>query len=221
MNFYILPEEEKMDQTISTEKRKRSNSLFYPPTHSEDEVTPKKYRRIRSRHHKQVQPNSPVSLNNDQSFITSQSKEHTFLSLNSNNCNDDVDVGLDITKDDENLSSQRCRKVPTTFGAERSHCRSTDQATNSDRNESIWSYPSNTNRLIEDVEKLKELIFLRDIQLGFLPDDCEVEFESCFKRLSQDERFAVSRKIRIFYQNKSIKCLEIVNTEITYPMMLV
>ena len=203
LNFYILPEEKEMDQTTSTEKRtERSNSLFYPPTHSEDEVIPKKYRRIRSRHHKQVQPNSQLSSKNEQSVKTSQSKDHTFSSLN---CNDDVDVALDITKDDDNLSSQRCRKVPTTFGAERSHCRSTDQATNSDRNESIWSYPSHTNRLIEDVEKLKELIFLRDIQLGFLPDDCEVEFESCFKRLSQDERFAVSRKIRIFYQSKSMK----------------
>lgn len=42
----------------------------------------------------------------------------------------------------------------------------------------------------QNVERLKELLFLRDLQLGFLPDDYEVEFKSCFQRLGEDEGFA-------------------------------
>ena len=39
-------------------------------------------------------------------------------------------------------------------------------------------------------EGMKELIFLRDLHFGFLPDDCEEEFSDCFKKISKDESFA-------------------------------
>ena len=38
--------------------------------------------------------------------------------------------------------------------------------------------------------EMKELIFLRDLHFGFLPDDCEEEFSQCFKKIAQDENFA-------------------------------
>ena len=33
--------------------------------------------------------------------------------------------------------------------------------------------------------KLKEMIFLRDLHFGFLPDDCEDEFNDCFQRIGK------------------------------------
>lgn len=177
----------------------RSNSLFYSPANSEDEVIPKKYRRIRNRHHPPMQRTSQPNANTEQSFLTSPSKFHTISTSNLNNC-DDENTEPNSSNNDSSVQ-RNFRKVTTTFGAERSNYRSPELTTTSERNESIWSYSSNTNRLLEDVEKLKELIFLRDIQLGFLPDECEVEFESCFKRLSQDDRFAVRRAITMYYQN--------------------
>ena len=42
-----------------------------------------------------------------------------------------------------------------------------------------------------DGEKtLKELLFLRDLHFGFLPDDCEEEFSACFSRIGNDDVFA-------------------------------
>jgi len=32
--------------------------------------------------------------------------------------------------------------------------------------------------------EIKELIFLRDLHFGFLPDDCEVEFMDCFQKIA-------------------------------------
>ena len=37
---------------------------------------------------------------------------------------------------------------------------------------------------------MKSLLFLRDLQFGFLPDDCERDFAECFHRFSTDEDFA-------------------------------
>ena len=39
-------------------------------------------------------------------------------------------------------------------------------------------------------DELTEMIFLRDLHFGFLPDDCETEFARCFRKLSQDAKFA-------------------------------
>ena len=33
--------------------------------------------------------------------------------------------------------------------------------------------------------ELKEMIFLRDLHFGFLPDDCEDEFTDCFERIGK------------------------------------
>ena len=186
-------------------RKERANSLFYPISNSEDDVIPKKYRRIRSRRHKQIQNTPQSNSNNEQNVLTSPSKYLTISSSNLHECDDE---NTEYNKGKNNISVPRHpRKVPTTFGAERSHYKpehttyqpvSPEHAPSTERNESIWSYSSSTNRLLEDVEKLKELIFLRDIQLGFLPDECEIEFASCFKRLSQDDRFAVRRIIIIY-----------------------
>ena len=65
-------------------------------------------------------------------------------------------------------------------------------------------YPSNLNfnaktvmccvllfHSFADSEKtLKELLFLRDLHFGFLPDDCEEEFSACFSKIGNDDVFA-------------------------------
>jgi len=49
----------------------------------------------------------------------------------------------------------------------------------------------------EPREDLIEMIFLRDLHFGFLPDDCEEEFADCFRKLADDSKFAskVSKKL--------------------------
>ena len=42
----------------------------------------------------------------------------------------------------------------------------------------------------ESEKTLKELIFLRDLHFGFLPDDCEEEFSACFSKIGSDDVFA-------------------------------
>lgn len=38
--------------------------------------------------------------------------------------------------------------------------------------------------------QLREMIFLRDLHFGFLPDDCEVEFADCFDKIAHNDKFA-------------------------------
>ena len=42
----------------------------------------------------------------------------------------------------------------------------------------------------EEKVQLVEMIFLRDLHFGFLPDDCETEFADCFAKLADDAKFA-------------------------------
>ena len=168
-------------------KTQRSSSLFYSPATSEDEIIPKKFRRIRSRHQKVIR-NSSDDIGSQESPLRyhtiSSSKLRTGDDENNqpNSANNDVSIG------------GYARNGLSLFASEGIPFKNIEHPTIPERNESIWSYSSTTNRLLEDVEIIKELIFLRDIQLGFLPDDYEVEFASCFGRLSNDERFAVSRQ---------------------------
>ena len=39
-------------------------------------------------------------------------------------------------------------------------------------------------------KRLKEMIFLRDLHFGFLPDDCETEFAESFEKIATDATFA-------------------------------
>ena len=39
-------------------------------------------------------------------------------------------------------------------------------------------------------KRLKEMIFLRDLHFGFLPDDCETEFAESFEKIANDATFA-------------------------------
>jgi alpha-galactosidase len=171
-------------------KTHRSNSMFYSPTTSEDEIIPKKFRRIRSRHAQAIR-----NSKNEVECVSSPSRYNTHNPRKLNIY--DKDEGYEANNQSTNdISLQGYPKEGTTsFDSPRIHLRNNVQPTTiPERNESIWSFSSfnTTNRLLEDVEIIKELIFLRDIQLGFLPDDYETEFESCFRRLSMDERFAVS-----------------------------
>ena len=38
--------------------------------------------------------------------------------------------------------------------------------------------------------RLKEMIFLRDLHFGFLPDDCETAFADSFEKIATDGHFA-------------------------------
>ena len=171
-------------------KTHRSNSMFYSPTTSDDEIIPKKFRRIRSRHAQAIR-----NSKNEVDFLSSPTRYNTLGPRKLNFY--DKDEGYEANNQSTNDNSLHgCPKEGTTsFDSQRINLRNSVQPTTiPERNESIWSFSSfnTTNRLLEDVEIIKELIFLRDIQLGFLPDDYEMEFESCFLRLSMDERFAVS-----------------------------
>ncbi len=46
------------------------------------------------------------------------------------------------------------------------------------------------SKAVEEEARLTEMIFLRDLHFGFLPDDCETEFAGCFRKLSEDAKFA-------------------------------
>ncbi len=48
--------------------------------------------------------------------------------------------------------------------------------------------------------RLTEMIFLRDLHFGFLPDDCEKEFAGCFKKLSTDAKFASKVLYKVLYK---------------------
>ena len=43
---------------------------------------------------------------------------------------------------------------------------------------------------VDSEKTLKELLFLRDLHFGFLPDDCEEEFSACFSKIGNDDVFA-------------------------------
>jgi hypothetical protein len=43
--------------------------------------------------------------------------------------------------------------------------------------------------MLEQQSKLKEMIFLRDLHFGFLPNDCEDEFDDCFDRIATVKTF--------------------------------
>ena len=173
---------------MNLRKKQRSNSMFHPTaTTSDEEMIPKKFRRIRSRHHKTIR-----NSNNDLDILPSSQTYNTFSFAKPNSFPDD-ESNLTCLNGNISLIGQH-QASPPLLGYEKIPFKHAKR--NAGRNESIWSYNSTSHRLLEDVEIIKELIFLRDIQLGFLPDDYEVEFESCFHRLSIDERFAV-RKTRI------------------------
>ena len=170
---------------INLQKTQRSNSMFHPTaTTSDEEMIPKKFRRIRSRHHKTIR-----SSNNDLDSLPSSQTYNTYSFAKSNTYPDE-ESNLPCLNDNISPIGQH-QASPPLLGCEKIQFKQR----NAGRNESIWSYNSTSHRLLEDVEIIKELIFLRDIQLGFLPDDYEVEFESCFHRLSIDERFAVRQKL--------------------------
>ena len=171
-------------------KTHRSNSMFYSPTTSDEEIIPKKFRRIRSRHAQAIR-----NSKNEVDFVSSPSRYNTLAPRKLNIY--DKDEGFEANNQTTNdISLQGYSNESTaSIVSPRINLRNNVQPTTvPERNESIFSFSSfnTTNRLLEDVEIIKELIFLRDIQLGFLPDDYETEFESCFRRLSMDERFAVS-----------------------------
>ena len=170
---------------INPRRAYRSSSVFQTSASSEDERVPLKFRRLRSRHSRAAEKAIRDS-NDDLDFFSIPSR---YSSLTNKKINPYIDEGS-ATNDvfcNENpfggWNSTDFQRVPYS---------SFEPAPISEKNESIASYNSTNNRLLEDVELIKELIFLRDIQLGFLPDDYETEFESCFERLSQDEKFAVS-----------------------------
>ena len=171
---------------INLQKTQRSNSMFHPTaTTSDEEMIPKKFRRIRSRHHKTIR-----NSNNDLDILPS-SQNYKTSSFAKPNSFPDEESNLPCLKSDISLNGHH-QPSPPLLGYEKIQFRHAQRHVG--RNESIWSYNSTSHRLLEDVEIIKELIFLRDIQLGFLPDDYELEFESCFHRLSIDERFAVRQK---------------------------
>ena len=195
-NVLLAPMDHPMDSVTRRNQIKwsgeRSHSLF-----SEDEILPKRYKRIRDRQHKPMH-HDPCS-GEEQSSFPSLTNVHAPPSSALNN-NDNEKPNDARTQDLPNQTRQR--KLPTAFGAEKSYSLQSSslvRKSNFPQNESIGPQSSTTERLLEDVEKLKELIFLRDIQLGFLPDECEVEFESCFIRFSRDERFAVCVHIYIVH----------------------
>ena len=171
---------------INLQKTQRSNSMFHPTaTTSDEEMIPKKFRRIRSRHHKTIR-----NSNNDLDILPSSQNYNTSFFAKPNSFPDE-ESNLPCLKSDISLNGHH-QPSPPLLGYEKIQFRHAQRHVG--RNESIWSYNSTSHRLLEDVEIIKELIFLRDIQLGFLPDDYELEFESCFHRLSIDERFAVRQK---------------------------
>ena len=50
--------------------------------------------------------------------------------------------------------------------------------------------PDLSSESTADQDRLRELLFLRDLQFGFLPEQCEDEFAKCFERFATDEAFA-------------------------------
>ena len=51
-------------------------------------------------------------------------------------------------------------------------------------------YRSRHAKKEQERSKLREMIFLRDLHFGFLPDDCEREFADCFLKITRDVAFA-------------------------------
>ena len=173
---------------INPRRAYRSSSVFHSPAISEEDRTPLKFRRLRSRHSRAAEK----AIRDSSDDIDSYAVPSRYSSLTIKKINPYIDEG-------SSTNDVFCNENP--FGgwnstdSQRAPYSSFEPAPISERNESLISFSSTNNRLLEDVELIKELIFLRDIQLGFLPDDYEVEFESCFERLSNDEKFAVSNFI--------------------------
>ena len=170
---------------MNPKRTHRSSSVFYSPATSEDERIPLKFKRLRSRHSRLAEKAIRDSSDDLESFTLPP----RYSSLTNRAINPYIDEGSasnDVFCNENHFGGWK------SLDSQRAPFSSFEPAPISERNESIVSFTSTNNRLLEDVELIKELIFLRDIQLGFLPDDYEIEFESCFDRLSQDERFAVS-----------------------------
>jgi hypothetical protein len=51
--------------------------------------------------------------------------------------------------------------------------------------------------MLEQQSKLKEMIFLRDLHFGFLPNDCEDEFDDCFDRIATVKTFYSKTNISV------------------------
>ena len=172
---------------INPKRGYRSKSVFYSPTVSDDERIHPKFRlgRLRSRHSRAAEKAIRDSNDDFESFST-PSRYSSLTNKKINPYMDEGSVSNDIFCNENPFggwnSTDSQRIVYSSF----------EPAPISERNESVCSFTSTNERLLEDFELVKELLFLRDIQLGFLPDDYEIEFESCFERLSQDQKFAVS-----------------------------